>query len=130
MLSSVMEPVEHEREYEYEDEEGGYEQGEYEWDGYDCDQANGYEGEGNGGEGWSGRGGYPEGWCGYRSQDEHEDPMTEGEDKDEDEGVSVHGRRRNRKPRQPYTVTLALRKNNWFESSMGWEDNHFRTAYR
>lgn len=35
-----------------------------------------------------------------------------------------------RKPRRPYTVTMALRKTNWFESSLEWEDEYFRVVYR
>ncbi|QRV93585.1 DDE superfamily endonuclease [Ceratobasidium sp. AG-Ba] len=39
-------------------------------------------------------------------------------------------RRKPRKPRRPYTVTMSLRKTNFFELSLEWEDEHFRTLYR
>ncbi|KAG8765212.1 hypothetical protein FRC12_007628 [Ceratobasidium sp. 428] len=51
----------------------------------------------------------------------------------QDEDVDVQERRRRRRPqkdRRPYTITMAIRKTNWFESSMEWEDDHFRTEYR
>jgi hypothetical protein len=77
-----------------------------------------------------------DGVCEYKELREHEgtdeDASRAGQcaDEDEDEaGPARRRRRKARKPRHPYTVTCALRKTNFFESSMEWEDEHFRSMY-
>jgi hypothetical protein len=66
-------------------------------------------------------------------EDEDEDEDEEGEPMPmdiEDEERMPRRWQKPRKLRQPYSVTCALRKTNWFESSMEWENEHFRTVYR
>jgi hypothetical protein len=109
--------------------------GEYEYrDGFAHERAGQFEG---------GRtGDYEDRHIGSAGGFEHEaeragERMAGYEVEDADEGVGDpeeglrHGRRKKpRKPRRPYSVTCALRKTNWFESSMEWEDEHFRVIYR
>ncbi|KAF8593743.1 hypothetical protein BDV93DRAFT_582513 [Ceratobasidium sp. AG-I] len=67
--------------------------------------------------------------------DQHEDLYDEDEPGDamgaeDEDGVGPRRRQKARKARRPYTVTMALRKTNWFESSLEWENEHFRVVYR
>jgi hypothetical protein len=121
MLSFVMEPGEGEREEGY--------QGNYDEEFEDRDMA-----EYAAGHGYES---YREQEVGYDREEHmgvHED-WCDGNDEGamaaEDEGeIGPRRRQKARKPRRPYTVTMALRKTNWFESSMDWEDDHFRVVYR
>jgi hypothetical protein len=64
----------------------------------------------------------------HAGQDEDEDEM---EAEYEEEPVRERERRRRPpKPRRPYTITCAQRQTNWFESSLQWENEHFRAVYR
>jgi hypothetical protein len=125
MLSFVMEPGEgeHEEDRQEEDQEN-------ENQGYaDEDSAGGYEREyeyhqeQEVGDDREQRAGERECW-----DDGNDEGSAMGtEDRG---GIGPRRRQKARKPRRPYTVTMALRKTNWFESSMEWEDEHFRVVYR
>jgi hypothetical protein len=90
-----------------------------------------------GGQQWEHAGGYEHEYeyDQERHADEHEG-RHDGEDEgsamgaEDRGGIGPRRRQKTRKPRRPYTVTMALRKTNWFESSLGWEDEHFRVVYR
>jgi hypothetical protein len=74
-----------------------------------------------------------EGRNGYQGdyQNEGEGDADAMEVEEGEEALERPGRRQKpRKPRRPYSVTCALRKTNWFESSLEWEDEHFRAIYR
>jgi hypothetical protein len=104
VLSAVMEPGEGEEEGTY--EERGECEGEHEDAselGDNHDEQGEYRGEGDGN--------------GTGSEEGDEEPVRRRQHKP-------------RKPRRPYTVTCALRQTNWFESSMEWENEHFRVVYR
>jgi hypothetical protein len=141
MLSFVMEPGEGEREEEHENQ-----------DMDDMDDMVGVDDLDNyasdermGGHQWENPGGSEHeyeyhqerevGYGGEQPAGEHEgrhDGSDEGSGMDAEDRGEIGPRRRQkpRKPRRPYTVTMALRKTNWFESSMEWEDEHFRSVYR
>ncbi|KAG8729640.1 hypothetical protein FRC10_003552 [Ceratobasidium sp. 414] len=117
VLSFAMEPG------RVEAEEGGYGEGyegeEYQGEcGYVWPQ---YEGESVG-----------QGQLGDQYRSRYEDErMYEGEGHSEGTGQPTRGRwKKSQKPHLPYTVTCALCKTNWFESSMEWENTDFRTVYR
>jgi hypothetical protein len=84
------------------------------------------------------------GGFGEENEDEDEDIPNGTEAGDDDamgglefEGAEepAHGHEQERgcrppKPRRPYTITCALWRTNWFESSLEWEDEDFRSTYR
>ncbi|KAG8731000.1 hypothetical protein FRC10_002125, partial [Ceratobasidium sp. 414] len=123
MLSLVMEPGEGEDEDEGSEEGEGECEGEGEWqEQHQEGREEGYEREG---EYVDEHGG------GYDGQSEYLGG-GDADATDAEEGTEPMRRKQQkaRKLRRPYTVTCALRKTNWFESSMEWENEHFRVVYR
>ncbi|KAG8740986.1 hypothetical protein FRC10_003492 [Ceratobasidium sp. 414] len=47
-----------------------------------------------------------------------------------EDNTGVRKRAKTHKVRQPYTITCALKKTNWFERSFKWENDQFRAFYR
>ncbi|KAG9081987.1 hypothetical protein FRC06_005296 [Ceratobasidium sp. 370] len=78
-----------------------------------------YEGEHEGGEGHEGEEGR-EGGDVYQGDGAYRGDGAMGVEEDEEE-LARRRRQKPRKPRRPYSVTCALRKTNWFESSLEWE---------
>lgn len=61
--------------------------------------------------------------------DEDEEEIR-AEDEEGEETQAQERQRRPKKPRRPYTISCAIRQTNFFESSLQWENEHFRTMYR
>ncbi|KAG8730348.1 hypothetical protein FRC10_002850, partial [Ceratobasidium sp. 414] len=131
VLSFVMEPGRVETKEEYGEgrgaegyERGGREEGQYEGEEYGGGREYArpqYEDESVG-----------QGQSGDQYGSQYEGGYTyEGEGHHEGTGQPMQGTQRKlRKPRQPYTVTCALCKTNWFESLMEWENADFHGVYR